>query len=907
MARFLQPLWRPAVGVPVLLGVGLALALAFVLPSSEPAPEPSPPGFTGPGPLQADSAEPILPLGTLAVLDAGKVELGRKLFRETALSGDGTVACATCHDLARGGADARSRSKGSGGGEAAVNTPSILNAALGFRQFWDGRAATLEDQIDGPLHGPHEMASSWPQAVAALARDPAYQAAFAELYPDGVTAANVKDALAEFQRSLPAPAPFDRFLAGDASAISGEAKAGYRSFKSLGCVACHQGTGVGGNMYQRMGLFADYFADRGGVAAADFGRYNVTGREEDRFVFKVPSLRNVALTAPYFHDGSAATLEEAVRAMAKYQLGREISAGETRAIAAFLASLTAPPPTGGSGLVTGAGRRRWQVLAVACVVLALAALPVLHHASQAVDYRGHVRNLDHLRRMRAVDAQLDQAVTGSRYGLVDSYDPIVRALDELGRLVRSLDLTLYGTGPGGERDLVAHRAALSVLLADKAEAIERFKSANSVVRNSLAYLPLLAGEIIREARQLGLEGELVDRVRQVLEIALHQGMGVAGGTPLGSAKTLARLQSAWQPLAGRPGTGPVAARVENLLAHARLLQARQPELQRLHKTIAATPFGARVEELDRGINAAYEGLLRRADGYRRGLVALAAALIALAAFAFWRLRATTRRLESTVRELNRQKFALDEHAIVGIYDAQGRVAYVNDRFTAVSGYRRGQVTGRHVGMLLRMHQDRATIEAIMATVRGGSVWRGQLKCATRDGGVYFADTTIVPFADRHGLIFQYVVIQTDVTERHRFEAELIQARDRAEAATRAKSAFLANMSHELRTPLNAITGYSELILEDAAAQKDEPLVRDVSRIREAGRHLLKLIDDVLDLSKIEAGRMDLAVAEFPVRRMLAEVETLVRPQVEANGNSLTVSLARGSPPCAATRSRSARR
>ena len=200
---------------------------------------------------------------------------------------------------------------------------------------------------------------------------------------------------------------------------------------------------------------------------------------------------------------------------------------------------------------------------------------------------------------------------------------------------------------------------------------------------------------------------------------------------------------------------------------------------------------------------------------------MAGALIALAAFAFWRLRETARRLESTVRELNRQKFALDEHAIVGIYDAQGRVAYVNDRFTAVSGYGRDQVIGRHVGMLLRMHQDRATIDAIMATVRGGGVWRGQLKCATRDGGVYFADTTIVPFADRHGRIFQYVVIQTDVSERQRFEAQLIEARDRAEAATRAKSAFLANMSHELRTPLNAITGYSELILEDAAAQQDE--------------------------------------------------------------------------------------
>jgi cytochrome c peroxidase len=350
MATPFQQLWRPVAGVLGLLGIGLALVIGLSAP--EPAPEPPPTelGDGAPSPFLADRAEPILPLAAVAGIDADKMALGRKLFHEEALSGDGTVSCATCHDLGRGGGDARPRPIGSGGAEGVVNTPSILNAALGFRQFWDGRAATLEDQIDEPLHGPHEMNSSWPQAVSALGRDPAYQAAFAMLYPGGgITAANVKDALAEFQRSLPAPTPFDRFLAGDGSAISGDAKAGYKLFKSLGCVACHQGTGVGGNMYQRMGLLADYFADRGGVTAADFGRYNVTGREEDRFVFKVPSLRNVALTAPYFHDGSAGTLEKAVRAMARYQLGREITAGETKAIVAFLESLTAPPQIGGPG------------------------------------------------------------------------------------------------------------------------------------------------------------------------------------------------------------------------------------------------------------------------------------------------------------------------------------------------------------------------------------------------------------------------------------------------------------------------------------------------------------------------------------------------------------------------------
>jgi cytochrome c peroxidase len=136
---------------------------------------------------------------------------------------------------------------------------------------------------------------------------------------------------------------------GESAAITEEAKAGYSLFKSLGCVACHQGMGVGGNMFQRMGLLADYFADRGGIGPADFGRYNVTGREEDRFVFKVPSLRNVALTAPYFHDGSAATLEEAVKIMARYQLGRAVTDDETRLLVAFLGALTSPMPQDGRG------------------------------------------------------------------------------------------------------------------------------------------------------------------------------------------------------------------------------------------------------------------------------------------------------------------------------------------------------------------------------------------------------------------------------------------------------------------------------------------------------------------------------------------------------------------------------
>jgi len=285
---------------------------------------------------------PVSPLPHPSPAHADKAALGAALFHSRLLSRDGSIACASCHSPEAGGGDGRPRSVGVGGAVGALNAPSIFNAALGLAQFWDGRAATLEEQVAGPIHEPSEMGSSWDEVVARLAAEPSMRARFERLYPDGgISPASVADAIAHYERRLvPVDGDFDRYLRGDEQAISAEARAGFARFKAFGCASCHQGVGVGGNMYQRFGVMGDYFADRGGATETDLGRYRVTGREEDRHVFKVPSLRNVALTAPYFHDGSAATLDEAIRIMARYQLGREIGADDRRLIAAFLDSLT---------------------------------------------------------------------------------------------------------------------------------------------------------------------------------------------------------------------------------------------------------------------------------------------------------------------------------------------------------------------------------------------------------------------------------------------------------------------------------------------------------------------------------------------------------------------------------------
>jgi cytochrome c peroxidase len=294
----------------------------------------------GDGDTALSANEPISPLPDLAPLPADQVALGKRLFRDARLSHDGSVSCASCHDLARGGAEQRGRSLGVGGREGAVNAPTVLNAAFNFRQFWDGRAATLEEQIDGPITNENEMATSWPAVLEVLRGDQTYVDAFARAFADGVTKENAKRAIVSFERSLVTPSRFDRYLRGDQTAITERERDGYRLFKELGCTSCHQGVNVGGNMFQTMGAMGDYFGDRGDVTHADLGRFNVTGRDRDRFRFKVPSLRNVALTAPYFHDGYAKTLEQAVEVMARYQLGYELTEHDVELLVAFLHSLT---------------------------------------------------------------------------------------------------------------------------------------------------------------------------------------------------------------------------------------------------------------------------------------------------------------------------------------------------------------------------------------------------------------------------------------------------------------------------------------------------------------------------------------------------------------------------------------
>jgi cytochrome c peroxidase len=288
-----------------------------------------------------DVPSAIEPLPTQVDVDPAEAALGERLFADPRLSGDQRVSCADCHVLSRGGANGESHSSlPARSRPVALNVPSIFNLAFDFRFGWDGRYKTLEQQLDFAMGSAAAMHGSFAAAAASLAADGSVGRSFAGAFSAGLTADTLRAALVAYCRSAITPnARFDRYLRGELTLHEDE-QAGYEAFRDYGCISCHQGINVGGNMLQRLGVMKPYFTGARSISQADLGRFNETHDERDRHVFRVPSLRNVARTAPYLHDGSAETLEQVVEVMARYQLGRELPAAESRQIVAFLRTLT---------------------------------------------------------------------------------------------------------------------------------------------------------------------------------------------------------------------------------------------------------------------------------------------------------------------------------------------------------------------------------------------------------------------------------------------------------------------------------------------------------------------------------------------------------------------------------------
>ncbi len=285
--------------------------------------------------------EPVEPIAPVKEVNLGKVELGKKLYFDPRLSKSGFISCNSCHNLSMGGTDNLKTSIGHKWQQGPINSPTVLNSSLSLAQFWDGRAADLKAQAGGPIANPGEMAFTHTLAVDMLETIPEYVIEFKLVFGKSlIDIDQVTDAIAEFEKTLVTPnSRFDHWLLGETGAITTEELAGYKLFKSSGCVACHNGSAMGGTSFQKMGVVEPYKTDNTAQ-----GLIGVTGNDADRFRFKVPTLRNVELTYPYFHDGEAATLSQAVDIMGRLQLGRKFTPEEDAQIVVFLKTLTGDQP-----------------------------------------------------------------------------------------------------------------------------------------------------------------------------------------------------------------------------------------------------------------------------------------------------------------------------------------------------------------------------------------------------------------------------------------------------------------------------------------------------------------------------------------------------------------------------------
>ena len=285
--------------------------------------------------------EPIQPISPVQDINMAQVELGKKLFFDPRLSKSGFISCNSCHNMSMGGSDNLKTSIGHNWHQGPINAPTVLNSSLNVAQFWDGRAADLQEQAGGPIANPGEMAFTHTLAINVLESIPQYRIEFRQVFgTDEINIEKVTRAIAEFEKTLVTPnSRFDRWLMGE-PVITRNELAGYELFKNSGCVACHNGEAVGGTSFQKMGIVEPYQTDNEAEGLA-----GVTGKDADRFKFKVPTLRNVELTYPYFHDGASDTLTDAVDIMGRLQLGRKFTDEENADIVAFLKTLTGEQPS----------------------------------------------------------------------------------------------------------------------------------------------------------------------------------------------------------------------------------------------------------------------------------------------------------------------------------------------------------------------------------------------------------------------------------------------------------------------------------------------------------------------------------------------------------------------------------
>lgn len=479
----------------------------------------------------------------------------------------------------------------------------------------------------------------------------------------------------------------------------------------------------------------------------------------------------------------------------------------------------------------------------------------LYRQSAQVDIDLHVRTVGHLEQLRQQDARLNQYVLQARYQLLHNYDPLVATRQSITQLLGQLKLDKPEYFSAGEAPLQQAFGRYEALFATKFTTLEDFKSHNSVLRNSMRYFPLAVQQLMALSENSSRRDVLLhDLLESVLLFDINPGAELSQHIE----QVMADLQR--MELKQRDA-------IDSLARHVNIILGYQVEVTAFTKSLTQSETANAGDRLFALYGESFVLRQHEADNYKLALALLAAAMLVYVAWVLASLQQARKTLTESLRELEFQKYALDQHSIVSITDRAGKILYTNDKFSEVSQYSRDELLGHDHRLLNSGHHSSEFFKSMWATIGHGKVWQDEVKNRRKDGTFYWVDSTIVPFLDDKGKVLRYVSIRTDITERRAAEKAMQEAKEAAERALKIKSDFLANMSHEIRTPMNGIIGMTNLALDTQLSDEQREYV---GLVKSSADSLLHIINDILDFSKIESGKMHIEEIEFSLESTLRD-------------------------------------
>ena len=497
-------------------------------------------------------------------------------------------------------------------------------------------------------------------------------------------------------------------------------------------------------------------------------------------------------------------------------------------------------------------------------LLGLLALTILFYfnvKSHNIEPHDHEYVLSSIAELRNQITIVDKTVYETRVGIKQNFDPLTNHL----RTLTALNTTIQKTLPSEINNVLqTEMEQFNQSLISKQENLEGFKSYFAVLRNSIAYLPLAAEDYLNEAANY----ELTTNEAHLVNTLVHT---VLSYTLTSSSNDLNKINELLENIAdSHSGSAIRTELIEPLVAHTNLIVRYKQNIDNLLSNDEASPEHVAISQLHSSYTSFYEKRENEARIYRYLLVIFAALLACSVIIALFYLSKTTDRLRASLKDLNFQKYALDQHAIVSITDQNGLITYANEKFCQISGYKLEELLGNSHRLVRSDAHSKEFFSVLWDTITSGKVWQGEIKNHSKDGQIYWVRSTIVPFLDDNGIPFKFVSIRTDVTQQKQAEAEIFQAMEQAKQASGAKSRFLAIITHELRTPLNAILGMLHLLSESSLTPNQK---KQLMTANNSGELLLTIINDVLDFSKMEAGKLEVETIPFVPATIVEESAT----------------------------------